>query len=67
MQIIDKSALYKTIFNGKEMNNFTENKDVACLLSLKPKAIIKFINSLNSVERLEQSRGLLPLKMRWRV
>lgn len=63
MQIIDKSALYKTIFNGKEMNNFTENKDVACLLSLKPKAI----NSLNSVERLEQSRGLLPLKMRWRV
>lgn len=66
MQIIDKSALYKTIFNGK-MNTFTGNKDVACLLSLKPKAIIKFINSLNSVERLEQSRGLLPLKMRWRV
>ena len=62
MQIIDKSALYKTIFNGK-MNTFTGNKDVACLLSLKPKAI----NSLNSVERLEQSRGLLPLKMRWRV
>lgn len=33
MQIIDKSALYKTIFNGKEMNNFTENKDVASLLA----------------------------------
>lgn len=32
MQIIDKSALYKTIFNGK-MNNFTENKDVASLLA----------------------------------
>lgn len=27
MQIIDKSALYR------KMNNFTENKDVACLLA----------------------------------